>query len=94
MEAASLQHVPDSINKGASYLPSAGSSGKIPGGTVGSGPAPTPAPNSGTKLDSSLTAASSAVSSSVSRQYASKEDPGVKGANTVGDSGTTASNEN
>lgn len=93
MEAATLVTVTDSISKGASYLPSAGSTaGQIPSGTVGAGPSPTPAINSGTKLNSSLLAASNQVSNGQGKQYASKDDAGIKGVNSNTD-GTKAGNE-
>jgi hypothetical protein len=74
MEAARLQKVEDSLSKGINALPSAGTSGKIPGGTVGAGPAPSPAANSGKKLDASLSAPSFTVSNHVSRAFAGRDD--------------------
>lgn len=55
MDAATLKKVPDNLNRGGDYRPSAGTTGDRVGslaqGTTGSGPAPTAAPNSGKKLD-------------------------------------------
>lgn len=69
-EAATLKPVPDSKDKGASFLPSAGElTGWIAKGTVPAGPAPTAAINSGKKLDSSLLAADNRISNGQGREY-------------------------
>lgn len=80
MEAARLVSVPDVITRGTNALPSAGSSGKIPGGTAGPGPSPTPAKNSGTELSPTFLAASSTVTNVWGRQHQETDDAQVKGA--------------
>lgn len=53
-EAGKLVKVPDNLNRGGDYRPSAGNTGdrvgSIASGTAGSGPAPVAAPNSGKEL--------------------------------------------